>query len=83
MRKTRIRISGNCGNPVRGRAVCRGFNSAKSKYKAGQPPKEQTVTIAEAGPNLDVTIKGTAADGSPIATHYTVPAAGGDGKVIE
>jgi hypothetical protein len=52
------------------------FNRAKSKYKTGQPPKEQTVTIVEAGSDLDVTIKGTAADGSPIATHYTMPAAG-------
>ncbi len=58
-------------------------DSAKSRYKTGQPPKEQTVTIAEAGSDLDVTIKGTAADGTPISSHYTVPAAGGEGKVIE
>lgn len=59
------------------------LNSAKSRYKAGEPPKEQTVTIAESGSDLDVTIKGTGADGTPISSHYTVPAAGGEGKVIE
>ena len=59
------------------------LNPAKSKYKAGQPPKEETVTIVEAGSDFDVTIKGTSAQGTPISTHYTVPAAGGQGKIIE
>jgi hypothetical protein len=57
------------------------LNHDKSKYKTGAPAKEQTVTITEADGNLDVTIKGTAEDGTPISSHYTVPAAGG--KVIE
>jgi hypothetical protein len=56
---------------------------AKAKYKTVAPPKEQTVTIAESGSDLDITIKGTAADGSAISSHYTVPAAGGQGKIIE
>ena len=59
------------------------LNHDKSKYKTGAPAKEQTVTITEADGNLDVTIRGTAEDGTPILSHYTVPAAGGDGKVIE
>jgi hypothetical protein len=58
-------------------------DSAKAKYKAGQPPKEQTVTIAEAGSDLDVTVKGISAEGTPTSSHYTVPAAGGEGKIIE
>src|SRR5260370_36159273 len=56
---------------------------AKAKYKTGAPPKEQTVTIAESGSDLDITVKGTAAVGAPISSHYTVPASGGQGKIIE
>lgn len=59
------------------------MNPAKSKFKSGTPPKEQTVTIMEMGSDLHVKVSGTAADGSKIAVEYTVPAAGGAGKVIE
>jgi hypothetical protein len=48
----------------------------------GAPPKEQTVVITEAGADNDINIKGTASDGTPIASHYTVPAKGGKGKII-
>jgi len=57
------------------------MNPAKSKFKEGAAPKEQTVTIAEAGGNYNVKVTGTAADGSPLALSYTVPTAGGVGKV--
>jgi len=56
---------------------------AKSKFKTGTAPKEQTVTISESGGDLDIAVKGTAADGTPMSTHYTVPSAGGGGKVVE
>ena len=59
------------------------LNLEKSKYKTGTPPKEQTITIAQSGSDLDVRISGTAADGSAIMSHYTVPAEGGEGKIIE
>jgi hypothetical protein len=59
------------------------LNTSKSKSKTGKLPKEQTVTITEEGSNLDVTIKGISAEGTPISSHYAVPAAGGDGKIIE
>jgi hypothetical protein len=59
------------------------LNLEKSKYKTGTPPKEQTLTIVEAGSDLDVTLSGTAADGSAISSHYAVPAQGGEGKIIE
>ena len=59
------------------------LNLEKSKYKTGSPPKEQTATIAEAGSDLDVTISGTAADGTATMSHYTVPAGGGEGKIIQ
>jgi hypothetical protein len=59
------------------------INLDKSKYKTGSPPKEQTAMIAESGSDLDVTISGTAADGSAIMSHYTVPAQGGEGKIIQ
>jgi len=58
-------------------------NPSKSKFKTGAAPKEQTVTISESGGDLDIAVKGTAADGTPISTHYTIPASGGSGKVIE
>ena len=59
------------------------LNLEKSKYKTGSPPKEQTATIAEAGSDLEVTISGTAADGTATMSHYTVPAKGGEGKIID
>jgi len=59
------------------------LNLEKSKYKTGSPPKEQTATIAEAGSDLEVTISGTAADGTATMSHYTVPAQGGEGKIIQ
>jgi hypothetical protein len=59
------------------------LDPAKSKYKTGTPPKDQTVTITESGADLHIVVKGTAADGSPISSHFVVPAAGGSGKVVE
>jgi hypothetical protein len=58
-------------------------NPAKSKFKTGAAPKEQTVTISESGGDLDIAVKGTSADGTPISIHYTIPSGGGSGKVIE
>jgi hypothetical protein len=57
------------------------MSPAKSKFKAGAAPKEQTVTIVESGSDLTVNVMGTAADGSAVAYSYTVPAAGGVGKI--
>jgi hypothetical protein len=59
------------------------LNSAKTKYKTGMPPKEQTVTFSEEGSDLHVVVTGTSSDGKPISTHFSVPAAGGTGKIIE
>jgi hypothetical protein len=59
------------------------LNPAKSKYKTGTPAKEATIVITEKGDDLDVNITGTAADGSPIASHYTMPVKGGTGKIIQ
>jgi len=59
------------------------LNLEKSKCKTGSPPKEQTATIAEAGSDFEVTISGTAADGTATMSHYTVPAEGGEGKIIQ
>jgi hypothetical protein len=57
------------------------MNPAKSKFKAGGAPKEQTVTITESGGDLTVNVMGTAAEGSAIAYSFTVPSAGGTGKI--
>jgi hypothetical protein len=59
------------------------LDPAKSKYKKGSPPKEQTFEITESGANLDVVVKGTAAGGTPISSHIVVPAAGGPGKIVD
>jgi hypothetical protein len=59
------------------------MNPAKTKYKVGTAPKEQTVTITEAGSDLNVKVAGTAADGGKISVNYTVPSSGGAGKMVE
>jgi hypothetical protein len=59
------------------------MNPAKTKYKVGTAPKEQTVTIAEISSDLNLKIAGTAADGTKISINYTIPSAGGVGKIIE
>jgi hypothetical protein len=59
------------------------LNSAKTKYKTGMPPKEQIVTFSEEGSDLHTMVKGTSSDGQAISMHFTVPTAGGTGKIIE
>jgi len=59
------------------------MNPAKTKYKVGTAPKEQTVTISEAGSDLTIKVAGIAADGSKIAVSYSVPSSGGAGKFLE
>jgi len=57
------------------------MNPAKIKYKKGAPPKEQTLVISESGKDTVVKVDGIAADGSKIAAQYSVPSAGGPGKI--
>ena len=59
------------------------LNAAKTKYTTGAPPKGATITVSEAGTNIDLVVKGTTSDGKAYNAHYTVPAGGGVGKVIE
>lgn len=59
------------------------LNPAESKFKAGAPYQEATITISESGSDNDVALKGTAANGAPLSAHYTVPANGGIGKIVE
>ncbi len=59
------------------------LDTAKTKYTAGDAPKDVTLVIEEQGDNLQVTATGTAGDGSPISVKYTVPAKGGAGQVQE
>lgn len=48
------------------------LNLAQSKYTGSrQAPKEQTEVHHYLGDTVDVNIKGVAADGSPIAIHFT------------
>jgi hypothetical protein len=54
-----------------------------SKSSGDGVPKDETMVIADKGDNLEVTITGTAADGTPIAVSYVVPVAGGTGHVSQ
>jgi hypothetical protein len=54
------------------------LNTTKSTYKQGKAPKEQTVTIADAGDEL-VTKVDVVNAGKSISYKYRVPAKGGDG----
>jgi len=55
------------------------LNVAKSKVPSNSPfaAKDVTVVAEEKGDLVDVTVKGTAENGSPISVHYTVPKSGG------
>ena len=53
------------------------MNVPKSKYTGSARPAEQTVTITRVGTDLDHRVAGTAADGSKISAHFTIPSAGG------
>jgi hypothetical protein len=57
------------------------LNLAKSK-DPGAFPKEETLTVQVVGGQRQVTIKGTAMNGSPISFKYEVPDNGGLGKVL-
>jgi hypothetical protein len=58
------------------------LNRAKSKDTSGAIPKEETFTVQIVGDQRQVTINGTAADGSPISFKYEVRDEGGTGKVL-
>ncbi len=59
------------------------LDTAKTRYEAGTPAKDVTLTIAEQGDDLQVTATGTNSDGSPLSVKYTVPKKGGAGQVQE
>jgi hypothetical protein len=57
------------------------MNSAKST--GDDLPKAEMLVIEDQGDKVQVTIAGTAADGTPIAIKYVVPASGGTGQVTQ
>jgi len=57
------------------------LNLAKSK-DPGAFPKEETLTVQLVGDQRQMTINGTATNGSPISFKYEVPDKGGAGKVL-
>jgi hypothetical protein len=59
------------------------MNPAKTTFKEGTAPKEQTVTVTEDGGTLTVKMVGTLADGKPTSISYSAPSAGGEGKILE
>jgi hypothetical protein len=58
------------------------LNPAKSKFTSGAAPKEETAKIQMVGDQDQVTVNGTAADGSTISMKYQVPEKGGAGKFL-
>jgi len=60
------------------------LNLAKSKFGGPtKPPKELTIMIQEQGDQGFDTVKGVAADGSPISDRYAFTNTGGEVKVLE
>ena len=57
------------------------LNLAKSK-DPGAFPKEETLTVKIVGDQREVTVNGTATNGSPVSFKYEVPDKGGAGKVL-
>lgn len=58
------------------------LNPAKSKFTSGAPAKQEMVSIQMVGDQDQVTVTGTAADGSPISMKYETPDKGGAGKFL-
>jgi hypothetical protein len=58
------------------------LNPAKSKFTSGAPAIEEMATIQTVGDQDEVTVNGTAADGSPISMKYEMPTKGGAGKFL-
>jgi hypothetical protein len=60
------------------------LNVVKSKFEGPiKPPREQTIFIQEQGDQVVETVKGVAADGSPIFERHTHATTGGEVKVLE
>ena len=57
------------------------LNHTESKYTASALPKEETIVIEEQGDDLQTTVTGKFADGSPISLKYTLPKEGGTGEI--
>ena len=53
------------------------LNVAKSKFTAGMEIKENTVTVAEQGANLVISVKGTSGAGKPTSAKYSFQTKGG------
>lgn len=48
-------------------------NVKKSKFVPGRELKEGTLTIAEQGDDIALTLKGTGGNGQPVSAVYTIP----------
>jgi hypothetical protein len=59
------------------------LNHTESKYTASALPKDETIVIEEQGDDLQTTVTGAFADGSPISLKYTLPKEGGQGEMEE
>jgi hypothetical protein len=58
------------------------LSPAKSMVTSGASPKEETLTVQMVDDQRQVTVNGTAADGSSISIKYETPAKGGAGKIL-
>jgi len=58
------------------------MNPNKTVFQNGTSPFQQSATISETGPDLNVKVVGAAVNGTKISLSYTVPVAGGKGKIV-
>jgi hypothetical protein len=56
---------------------------AKTKFTAGEPPRDETLVASDAGDRATVAMTGTTASGRPISMRYAVPAKGGAAEIQE
>jgi hypothetical protein len=59
------------------------LDPAKTKFTAGDPPRDETLVVADAGDHATVAATGTTANGRPISIRYSVPAKGGAAEIQE
>jgi hypothetical protein len=59
------------------------LDPAKTKFTAGEPPREEALVVTDAGDHATIAATGTTATGRPISIRYSVPAKGGAADIQE
>jgi hypothetical protein len=59
------------------------LDAAKTKFTSGEPPRDETIVVADGGDHAKVTTTGTTAGGRAISIRYSVPSKGGAAQIDE